>query len=69
MTVSIATLKYLCLFYDPQKTSTDRNIKFLGYLDELKNEYDDPIKHFKDVARKRYIHEQITQKCCYTITL
>jgi transposase len=34
------------------KISTDRTIKSLGYLDELEKEYDDPIAHFKEVARK-----------------
>ena len=33
-------------------TSTDRTIKSLGYLDELEKEYDDPISHFREVARK-----------------
>lgn len=34
------------------KISTDKTIQSLGYLDELEKEYDDPIKHFKEVARK-----------------
>ena len=29
-----------------------KNIKTLGYLDDLKKEYDDPIAHFKEEARK-----------------
>lgn len=45
-----------------KKTSTDRNIKSLGYLDELKKEYDDPIKHFKDVARKMTEKENAEKK-------
>lgn len=40
-------------YRDPiKKTSTDRTIKSLGYLDELQKKYPDPISHFKDVARK-----------------
>ena len=31
------------------KTST---VKSLGYLDELEKEYDDPITHFREIARK-----------------
>ena len=34
------------------KVSTDRTVKSLGYLDELEKEYDDPIAHFQEVARK-----------------
>ena len=29
-----------------------KTIKSLGYLDELEKIYDDPIAHFKEVARK-----------------
>jgi len=32
--------------------STDRTIKSLGWLDELENEYEDPVAHFREVARK-----------------
>ncbi len=40
-------------YRDPiKKTSTDRTIVSLGYLDELKKEYSDPIAHFKEVAFK-----------------
>ena len=35
-----------------QNISTDRTVKSLGYLDELEKKYDDPIAHFKEVARK-----------------
>ncbi len=50
-------------YWDPiKKTSTDRAIKSLGYLDELKKEYDDPIKHFKDIARKMTEKENSEKK-------
>lgn len=40
-------------YRDPiKKTSTDRTIEALGYLDDLEKKYDDPINYFKDVARK-----------------
>jgi len=40
-------------YRDPiKKTSTDRTILSLGYLDDLKKEYSDPIAHFKEVAIK-----------------
>ena len=29
-----------------------RTVKKLGYLDDLKNQYDDPIKHFKEEVKK-----------------
>lgn len=40
-------------YRDPiKKTSTDRTVESLGYLDELEKKYSDPISHFKEVARK-----------------
>jgi len=35
-----------------KKVSTDRNIKSLGYLDELEKKYKDPVSHFRQVAKK-----------------
>ena len=32
--------------------STDRTIKSLGWLDELEKKYEDPVAHFREVARK-----------------
>jgi transposase len=34
------------------KKSRTKVIRSVGYLDELEKEYDDPISHFKEVARK-----------------
>ncbi|KJR96355.1 MAG: transposase, partial [Peptococcaceae bacterium BRH_c4a] len=49
-------------FRNPEtNVSTDRTVKSLGYLDELEKEYDDPIVHFKEVARKM-TEEDITKK-------
>ncbi|MDD4422688.1 MAG: IS1634 family transposase [Eubacteriales bacterium] len=42
--------------------STDRTIKSLGYLDELEKEYDDPIAHFQEVARKMTEEENRKKK-------
>lgn len=42
--------------------STDRTIKSLGYLDELEKEYDDPIAHFKEVARQMTDEENSQRK-------
>ena len=30
-----------------------RTIKALGYLDELEKQYDDPISHFKAIAKQK----------------
>lgn len=50
-------------YRDPiKKTSTDRTIESLGYLDELKKKYNDPITHFKEVALKRTEQEDIDKK-------
>lgn len=32
--------------------STSKNIQSLGYLDELEKQYDDPITHFKEIAKQ-----------------
>ncbi|SFG53718.1 Transposase DDE domain-containing protein [Desulfotomaculum arcticum] len=49
--------------------STDRTIKSLGYLDELEKEYDDPIAHFKEVARKMTEEENTKKKLTLTINM
>ena len=51
------------------KNSTDRTIKSLGYLDELEKEYDDPIAHFKEVARKMTEEENAKKKLTLTINM
>ena len=40
-----------------------RTVKKLGYLEELKKKYDDPISHFKEIAKNKS-NEEITE---YTI--
>jgi transposase len=50
-------------------TSTDRTIKSLGYLDELVKEYDDPIAHFKEVARQMTEEENSQKKLTVSINM
>ena len=48
------------------KTAT---VKSLGYLDELEKEYDDPIAHFKEVARKMTEEEKAKKKLTLSINM
>jgi transposase len=52
-----------------KKVSTDRNIKSLGYLDELEKKYDDPIAHFKEVARKMTEEDNAKKKVTLNINM
>lgn len=57
-------------YRDPfKKTSTDRTIKSLGYLDDLEKEYNDPIKHFREVARKMTEKEDADNKVTLSISM
>ena len=57
-------------YRDPETgISTDRTIKSLGYLDELEKEYDDPIAHFKEVARKMTEEENAKKKLTLSINM
>ena len=57
-------------YRDPfKKTSTDRTILSLGYLDELEKEYNDPIAHFKEVARKMTEEENARKKLTLSINM
>jgi hypothetical protein len=49
--------------------STDRTIKSLGYLDELEKLYDDPVTHFKEVARKMTEEEKAKKKLTLSINM
>lgn len=49
--------------------SSDRTIKSLGYLDELEKEYEDPITHFKEVARKMTEAEKAKKKLTLSFNL
>lgn len=46
-----------------------KNILSLGYLDVLEKEYDDPIAHFKEIARKMTIEEQSEKKLTLSINM
>ena len=49
--------------------STDRTVKSLGYLDELEKKYDDPVAHFREVARKMTEEESVEKKLTLTINM
>jgi transposase len=49
--------------------STDRTIKSLGYLDVLEKKYDDPIAHFKEVARQMTEEENSEKKLTLSINM
>jgi len=46
-----------------------KTIQSLGYLDVLEKEYDDPIAHFKEVARKMTEEEQSENKLTLSINM
>jgi len=46
-----------------------KTVKSLGYLDILEKEYDDPIAHFKEVARKMTEEEQALNKLTLSINM
>jgi hypothetical protein len=52
-----------------KKVSTDRNIKSLGYLDELEKEYEDPIAHFGQVAKKMTQEDHARKKVTLKIDM
>jgi len=57
--------------YRDKKTGMSKTatIKSLGYLDELEKEYDDPISHFKEVARKMTEEESAKKKLTLKINM
>src|SRR5690554_3979562 len=64
---------YLALarkYRDPvTNVSTDRTIESLGYLDELEKEYEDPIAHFKEVARKMTEQENLEKTLTMSVNM
>ncbi|MBM3706304.1 MAG: IS1634 family transposase [Actinobacteria bacterium] len=52
-----------------KKVSTDRNVKSLGYLDELEKEYDDPITYFKQLAKKMTEEDDARKKVVLNINM
>jgi transposase len=57
-------------YRDPETgISTDRTVKSLGYLDELEKIYDDPIAHFKELARKMTEEENAQKKLTLSINM
>jgi len=49
--------------------STDRTVKSLGYLDELRKKHDDPVAHFKKVARRMTGEENARKKLTLKINM
>ena len=49
-------------YRDENKIVRTKTIKFLGYLDELQKKYDDPIAHFKEVAKQMNLEKKETEK-------
>ncbi|HAL64019.1 MAG TPA: IS1634 family transposase [Bacteroidales bacterium] len=49
--------------------STDRTVESLGYLDELEKQYDDPIAHFQEVARKMTEEENAKKNLTLSINM
>jgi len=52
-----------------KKVSTDRTVKSLGYLDELKEIYPDPIAHFRKVAKKMTEEDNARRKVTLNIDM
>jgi len=52
-----------------KKVSTDRNIKSLGYLDELEKKYDDPVAHFRQLAKKMTEEDSTRKKVVLNINM
>lgn len=46
-----------------------KTIKSLGYLDELEKEYEDPVAHFKEVARKMTEEEQALNRPTLSVNM
>ncbi len=46
-----------------------KTVLSLGYLDVLEKEYDDPIAHFKEVARRMTEEEQAANKVTLSIDM
>ena len=57
--------------YRDKKTGQSRTttIKSLGYLDELEKQYEDPIAHFKEVARKMTEEEKTKKELTLKINM
>ena len=46
-------LSFVQGYRDESGKSKQKTIEKLGYLEDLKKEYDDPISHFREIAKKR----------------
>jgi transposase len=52
-----------------KKVSTDRTVESLGYLDELEKKYDDPVSHFRQVAKKMTEQDNAKKKVVLNINM
>lgn len=62
--------KYLAIYEsyrDENKKPKSHLVEKIGYLDESQNQYDDPISHFKNVAKE--MTERAKQEKNVTITI
>ena len=63
--------KYLSFvqgYRDENGKVKQRTIEKLGYLEELSKIYDDPIKHFKDLAKEKS-NDEISELTIKNLTL
>lgn len=49
--------------------STDRTVESLGYLDELRKKYDDPVAHFRKIAQKMTEEDNAKKKLTLKINM
>ena len=50
-------LSFVQGYRDENGKVKQKTIEKIGYLEDLKKQYDDPIKHFKEVAKQRNAEE------------
>ena len=53
-------LSFVQGYRDENGKVKQKTIEKLGYLDDLKKSYDDPIQHFKEIARQKN-NEEVTE--------
>jgi hypothetical protein len=62
-------LKIVKSYRDENGKSRNKHIKSLGYLDDLKKEYPDPIKHFNQVAAQMKEDEKAGKSTTLTVSM
>jgi hypothetical protein len=56
-------------YRDENKKPRTKHVKSIGYLDDLMKEYEDPIAHFKDVAKKMKEEEKAGKNISISIDM